>query len=255
MRGCRLVGDLITLTILASFVLVGLYFSIKNANEKYDVGVYIPNLSNSQMVLTYLSGDAIREPGTPQSSAYHWITEFDELLNAETHFVQRYALAVLYYSAKGENWTHSDNFLDDNHECEWYGISCNSKLEVDEIVLDNNNLNGTIPAEISGIKTLTRFNVNNNKLHGVIPPEFGTIESLVHFQVRGNRLHGKMPSEIFIPSGMETIDIAQNRLWGSLPESIGSLTNLTRLQISENKMTGTVPLNITKCQKLGKLLY
>ena len=39
---------------------------------------------------------------------------------APTSFVERYALAVLYFATGGPDWTYQLNFLSGNHVCTWY---------------------------------------------------------------------------------------------------------------------------------------
>ena len=41
-RKCHFFADLCTLGVLFSFVVIGLYYSVKNANENYGAGVYVP---------------------------------------------------------------------------------------------------------------------------------------------------------------------------------------------------------------------
>jgi hypothetical protein len=70
-------------------------------------------------------------------------------------FLQRYALATLYYSTEGNNWIASDSWLTNATECEWYSSSqqpaliCDADRNILELNLANNNLRGTIPAELA----------------------------------------------------------------------------------------------------------
>jgi hypothetical protein len=85
---------------------------------------------------------------TPQGRAYDWIVSKDErrLCPLEENLEQRYALAVLYYSTEGDDWTDcsardddcegsrsfpgAEPWLSKESECAWAGISCNARSEV-----------------------------------------------------------------------------------------------------------------------------
>jgi hypothetical protein len=119
-----------------------------------------------------LSGNGITKevelttPGTPQNRAALWIANEDALQldipraisdilvplvdrTSPYPFVQRYALAVFYYSTKGdEAWTNSLQFVSDQHECSWFqtmpddmgeiyalGVTCDQELRVRNLLI------------------------------------------------------------------------------------------------------------------------
>jgi hypothetical protein len=113
------------------------------------------------------SGEALRNSSTPQYEPLKWLANDSNLANyTEQEKIQRYALATLYYSTKGGRWTHSDFWLSSADVCDkWYQsddmtINCTSAGEVSNLSLANNNLNGTIPAELGMLSdSLGEFNV------------------------------------------------------------------------------------------------
>ena len=133
-----------------------------------------------------LSGNGISHhtdlttPGTPQNRAALWMANEDRLqldippaigqLDMENQnqnqttttttnpnhpppypFVQRYALAVFYYSTQGDDdgeWTNSLQFVSDQHECSWFqtmpddggeiyavGVTCDQELRVRNLLI------------------------------------------------------------------------------------------------------------------------
>jgi hypothetical protein len=99
-------------------------------------------------------------PGTPQNRAALWMADEDRLqldipaadLALETTryaaFVQRYALAVFFFSTKGEAWSNSLQFISDQHECSWFhtmpdetgeifavGVTCDAELRVRNLLI------------------------------------------------------------------------------------------------------------------------
>jgi hypothetical protein len=117
---------------------------------------------------------------------------FDGTITINIHetldrIMQRYALAMLYFSFQGYGWDQCSSdrnlinssstgkcvdgngdelvrFLDATHECEWFGITCQTnatnEMDVDvyypvtHLELPSNNLHGYIPTDISLLYTL-----------------------------------------------------------------------------------------------------
>jgi hypothetical protein len=105
-------------------------------------------------------GEALRTPLTPQSMAFNWMVTNNTNLRtlSDYQLIQRYALATLYYSTKGDNWTSKEYWLDSDTECgRWptYDgqLNCTTTGALFELNLAYNNLSGSIPKEI-GLLTL-----------------------------------------------------------------------------------------------------
>ena len=101
-------------------------------------------------------GDALRNSSTPQNKALAWLIANNTNLGSysDKQKIQRYALATLYYSTGGDNWTSQRGWLSDDDECRWYnpvvsGDVCNTDGDLVTLDLSSNNLQGTLPAEIS----------------------------------------------------------------------------------------------------------
>jgi hypothetical protein len=97
----------------------------------------------------------LRDPTTPQGKATDFIIGQDERLVCpdDEKILQRWVLAVMYYSTGGDEWTQcsadetvqdfcgsafpfengQERFLSASNECEWAGISCNFQNCVTEI--------------------------------------------------------------------------------------------------------------------------
>lgn len=93
------------------------------------------NLTREEAMFEVLSQispvSQLLEPGTPQFQAYLWILVDDPLqVNPCTYptVAQRFAMAVLYFSTIGGNWTASDGWLTGEQECLWLGATCDPDL-------------------------------------------------------------------------------------------------------------------------------
>jgi hypothetical protein len=93
--------------------------------------------------LTPISGlDALQDETTAQYTAAMWLAGSDPaILDLATvefdQLVQRYLMALLYYSTKGDEWTSQLGFLTADTVCDWNarsGVECNTVGLID--VLD-----------------------------------------------------------------------------------------------------------------------
>lgn len=122
-------------------------------------------------IITSLSPDSISEIGTidsPQYEAFEWVANDPDYMNLSVQrIVQRWAMAVFYFSTNGESWDENatiqaeNAWLSDSHECHWYAASdeenkCNDDEEIIEIHLSNTGLAGTIPPEIFLLESLRK---------------------------------------------------------------------------------------------------
>ena len=107
--------------------------------------------------------ESIRDLSTPQGLAADWLIrqDFRKVCPVETIIVQRWVIAVFYYSTNGDSWIQCSTagsdlcgsiypfefkrrFLSESSECDWGGITCNTDDRVTEIEFEENNLIGTM---------------------------------------------------------------------------------------------------------------
>ena len=83
---------------------------------------------------------ALLNPETPQFNAFFWLIRMDEAQvcpEEPLHVIQRYVLALLYYSTSGDEWNECNaatsidpapcafvRWLDGANVCSWFGVSC-----------------------------------------------------------------------------------------------------------------------------------
>eukprot|EP00980_Cylindrotheca_fusiformis_P010923 scaffold2499_cov125-Cylindrotheca_fusiformis.AAC.14 len=102
------------------------------------------------------SSELLDDVSSSQSKALAWMSDSqvkDEFL-VDEKIVQRWVLAVLYYSTGGENWKNTEKWMTDFDECEWYSgdderSACDDEGRLYSLHLRDNNLDGTIPTELS----------------------------------------------------------------------------------------------------------
>jgi Leucine-rich repeat (LRR) protein len=149
------------------------------------------------------------------------------------------AMVALYNSTGGAGWTHRDNWLTGPLST-WYGLTIIDG-RVMHVILDNNNLTGTIPVEIGSITECTNINLTSNKLTGPIPSQIGNLSKLASLTLSFNNLTGEIPQSVGNCNRLRLLLLNNNMLEGSMPSTIGNLSLLERLSVASNLMTGTFP--------------
>ncbi|MXY21678.1 MAG: hypothetical protein F4Y49_10140 [Dehalococcoidia bacterium] len=165
----------------------------------------------------------------------------------------RAALVALYSSTDGPNWEKSDNWLSDEPLSEWYGITADFTGRVTELELDDNNLSGTLPAELGGLSKLTSLDLRYNSLDGQIPSELGDLSNLRALRLYGNDLSGEMPRELANLTNLEKLMLWSNDLSGTIPAWLDELTKLKRLDLDDNNFTGPIPPELGNLTELEVL--
>lgn len=77
-------------------------------------------------IIGYTSNSVSFNPLQTQAST--WISQYGNKCVSDSNLMQRYSLAVLYFSTKGKSWAESTNWLaNDKDHCQWFGVECNEE--------------------------------------------------------------------------------------------------------------------------------
>ena len=193
--------------------------------------------------------------GTPPFLARLWMDQQDDLElcpdeeNKEA-FLQRYALAVLYFSLGGSGWdvcgassatcAGAARWLDPVSECEWFGVTCENGSVV-KIVLKENGLEGELPGELFSLLDLTQLSLDHNEITGDIPGDFIVLQKLEILELDSNQLSGGIPIQLYQMPTLQALDLNNNTLTGSLSSRVSNWANLMVLQLENNQLAGAVP--------------
>lgn len=179
----------------------------------------------------------------PENQALLWLSsglknggEIDYLIR-----LQRYILAVVYYSNGGTEWSRSSSWLSDENACGWEGVECNDDLHVRILNLDENNLTGQISAAPTFLNAIEAFFMANNEVIGSVPGEYFGDISLRYLDLSGNELSGELSSDISSDSKLTRLSLASNKLSGAIPVEIGEISGLEILNIGSNAFSGELP--------------
>lgn len=182
----------------------------------------------------------------PQSKAAKFIIYDDPLQlkpYQESRIKQRYVLTTLYYSTRGNDWTDNSLWLSNVTECMWYGIYCSSSRNtfLTKIILQNNNLSGSIPSEIKSLVNLTDVSLVNHNLSGAVLPIFTSLDKLKVLDLRDNEFHGELLPSIGQMQSLRILYLEGNKFTGKIPADIAKSQALVAITMHRNKLTGTMP--------------
>lgn len=171
---------------------------------------------------------------SPQNLAVLWLAAHPPQTLLQDTLARRYVLTAFYFSLKGWLWKEDGNWLHEDDECTWNGITCNQNGAVTSISLKHNNLKGSLPEELRHLSLLEAFHVSQNSISGTLPtalsklPKLGTCTPTTR---TGHNL-----SCLFV--GLATYASA--------------FFFIVELEVSLNEFTGTVPIELFKQSHLSK---
>jgi Leucine-rich repeat (LRR) protein len=204
-----------------------------------------------------------------------------------TYLMERYALAVFYYSTGGPTvWNYQHGFLSRSdpalHVCDWndvyatrgensttgsnttgdgnnndneqkVGVLCDTNPDTAPIDNDDYYRNSTYFYHISAI---TRLYMPSNNLYGTIPSEIRLLSNLRELNLYNNKIGSTLPSQIAQLSNLQSLIMFDNRLKGTIPTWLSSMPNLRIVNMGKNKeLSGTLPNDIHQSTSLQVLNF
>eukprot|EP00531_Pseudo-nitzschia_arenysensis_P016994 CAMPEP_0116115544 /NCGR_PEP_ID=MMETSP0329-20121206/561_1 /TAXON_ID=697910 /ORGANISM="Pseudo-nitzschia arenysensis, Strain B593" /LENGTH=1296 /DNA_ID=CAMNT_0003608979 /DNA_START=106 /DNA_END=3996 /DNA_ORIENTATION=+ len=193
-------------------------------------------------------GASFNDETSPQSEALDWMINDPQIRTYDEEKLSvRFVLATFYFATDGDNWTTNHLWLTDLDECLWYTSSIDSPCtegQFSRLILTDNNLQGTLPKELSVLSnSLVSLDVDGT-FTGEIPSNIGDLTKLTTLRLSGRVISGKIPPSLYTLSDLSTLDLGQNLLSGELSSAIGNLSSLKSFSLMGNHFTGWVPKDI-----------
>ncbi|OWM81645.1 hypothetical protein CDL15_Pgr007683 [Punica granatum] len=97
--------------------------------------------------------------------------------------------------------------------CGWFGISCSPDGQVEGLVLQEIDLLGAVPTNLSSLSSsLNRLVLTGTNLTGSIPREIGVLAELNCLDLSDNALSGLIPAELCALPKLEQLYLNSNHL-------------------------------------------
>jgi hypothetical protein len=207
---------------------------------------------------------ASRDPLSAQGRALDWLERDAQGLSVvDWRMMQRYALAVAFFSLNGNGWFNGSEWLSSSDECSWFRTlgsdptqesrSCDTNGRFVSLHLQENNLTGSIPHELSLLADLQIFVLSDNTIVGSIPTSIFSLRQLVDFDLSNNYLEGVLSTSLGNMRNLSSFAVNENLLSGTIPSEIGMLSELIALVVDRNKFGGSLPTTLGLMTKLGAL--
>jgi len=165
-------------------------------------------------------------------------------VSAQTTNREKAGLVALYNTTGGVTWTNKWDTATDPCMNNWFGIKCrpigNNQFNVWSLVLQGNNLDGTLPTEIGLLTNLQFFYLSGNNLFGTIPTQITLLDQLVQLGLDKNQLTGGFPPSMATLGGLQILYLQNNLLTGPI-DGLGTLPAVQYVWLSHNSLTGTIP--------------
>ena len=135
-------------------------------------------------------------------------------------------------------------WLSSASECDWYGVFCNERGNVEQLTLPKNGLEGALVSELEILNDLIHINLGGNKLTGALP-EWGALASgMQHLSLDGNSFVGSIPYSAPHWANLKTLDLARNRFTGTL-KLPGNWLQMETLILSDNQLDLTMSSSVS----------
>ncbi|MCO5574217.1 hypothetical protein L7F22_027999 [Adiantum nelumboides] len=154
------------------------------------------------------------------------------------------------WGGKPSSW----DFSTDPCETLWLGAGCEgTQMRVTQLLLINQDLTGTLSSSIGDLTNLTNLDLSSNsRLGGSLPAEITSLKSLQRLFIQNCNFSGQIPSDI----GNLTSLTYFNQLTGPLPDSttslsgrgLDNLTNARHFHLEDNLFSGGIPASMLNTQ-------
>ena len=123
------------------------------------------------------------------------------------------ALAALYNATDGANWTTNTNWNSEQPLGGWHGVTTNGDGRVTALALNDNGLDGTLPAALGDLTALEQLDLGANDLSGALSEEIADLTSLTSLLLNESRaLTGALSDGLRELSDLNTVRIQDTEL-------------------------------------------
>ena len=241
-----------------------------------DLDIYVPSIPLEVAMLTSLKSIEMSNNQVPTTlmdflpESLSQLTDLQEVHFSRSNILEWSPQAFLRFPSSIEILDLSYNDME-GELLDEIGFLMSS---LEELYLDHNRLDGSIPVALFNWTRLKRFYASVNNLDGNLvgpvelegrqfcllfglqysltllflfffllqPSEIAALSShLEILSLSDNTLGGSLPSELGALDELTTLDLDSNRFQGALPSELGMLSNLAHLGVANNRLESSIP--------------
>ncbi|RRT63237.1 hypothetical protein B296_00029783 [Ensete ventricosum] len=133
-------------------------------------------------------------------------------------------------------------FSPTSDHCRWPGVSCSADGKVYRLLLESAGLTGTFPnGTLGSLDQLHFLSLQDNALVGSLPDDLSGLRSLKALFLDRNLFAGPFPASLLSLHGLRALDLSHNRLSGPIPAALATLDGLIALRLEGNRFVGSLP--------------
>ncbi|XP_076914746.1 leucine-rich repeat receptor protein kinase HPCA1-like [Bidens hawaiensis] len=126
----------------------------------------------------------------------------------------------------------------------------NSNMKLVHLLLENNNLTGTIPSTLGLVTSLTVVRLDKNCLTGSVPSNINNLTNTTEMYLSNNQLTGPIP-DLTGMSVLNYIDLSNNNFAPSdVPPWFSTLHALTTIKMHNTNLGGAIPVALFRLPQL-----
>ncbi|KAL7242001.1 hypothetical protein ACSBR1_014559 [Camellia fascicularis] len=114
-------------------------------------------------------------------------------------------------------------------------------------------IRGSIPSEVENLSNLAFLHMNGNELTGFIPTTIKSLTKLQRLDLNGNRIQGFIPVDLCYLKNLGELHLGKNNLSGLIPACLGNITSLRYLDLDSNKLISSIPTSLWSLKDLLEL--
>ena len=126
-------------------------------------------------------------------------------------------------------------------------IMMNVPPNIEQLILSNNKIYGSLPSPLEHLSNLRRFDISSNTLSGELADLSTSYPSLQVLDLSDQSFTGSIPESLVNLPFLSTLKLAGNQLSSTIPPVLGTFARLKVLDLSNNKLSRSIP------NELGKL--
>ncbi|XP_068664894.1 probable LRR receptor-like serine/threonine-protein kinase At5g45780 [Aristolochia californica] len=125
--------------------------------------------------------------------------------------------------------------------CTWNLVGCSPDGFVISLEMASKGLTGELSPSIGNLSHLQTMLLQNNEISGTVPFEIGSLRELQTLDLSRNQFIGQIPSSLGFLTRLTYLRLSKNNLSGPIPRPVANLRGLSFLDLSFNNLSGPIP--------------